>query len=193
LVKDVAETAASYRLDIGERLRSVRELNGMSQRELARRAGVPNSSVSMIEQGRVSPSVETLTRLLDAIPITLAHFFSDKPAADASFFYRVAPVADTEHTATESPLGQGGEPGRLEVIQHSLPPGADTGARSLADGELRSGLLVQGSLEVTLDGKVQNLSAGEGFFIGTQSLYRLRNTSAEVALVCVTRNVTVEP
>lgn len=38
----------------------------MSQRELARRAGVPQPSISRIERGVVSPSFDTLERLVRA-------------------------------------------------------------------------------------------------------------------------------
>src|SRR5690625_5549578 len=62
--------------DLGQRLKWVRERNGLSQRELARRAGVTNSNISMIEQGAVSPTVNSLTRLLDVIPLSLAQFFA---------------------------------------------------------------------------------------------------------------------
>ncbi len=34
--------------DLGARLRFVRSAHGFSQRELAKRAGVPNSSISLI-------------------------------------------------------------------------------------------------------------------------------------------------
>jgi transcriptional regulator with XRE-family HTH domain len=37
---------------------------GLSQRELARRTGVPQASVSRIERGLVSPSADMLERLL---------------------------------------------------------------------------------------------------------------------------------
>jgi transcriptional regulator with XRE-family HTH domain len=37
---------------------------GISQRELARRSGVPQAAISRIERGSVSPRVETLDRLL---------------------------------------------------------------------------------------------------------------------------------
>lgn len=37
---------------------------GLSQRELARRAGVPQPSISRIERGLVCPSFETLDRLV---------------------------------------------------------------------------------------------------------------------------------
>jgi len=41
---------------VGDRLKAVRSMYGLSQRELARRAGVTNSTISTIEQNRVSPS-----------------------------------------------------------------------------------------------------------------------------------------
>jgi transcriptional regulator with XRE-family HTH domain len=45
-------------------LRGARRGAGLSQRELARRAGQPQASVSRIERGVVSPTVDTLDRLL---------------------------------------------------------------------------------------------------------------------------------
>ena len=40
----------------GERLRTLRGLYGLSQRALAKKAGVTNGMISMIEQNRNSPS-----------------------------------------------------------------------------------------------------------------------------------------
>ena len=48
----------------------------MSQRFLAKRAGVTNSTISLIESNQVNPSVGALKRILDGIPIGLAEFFS---------------------------------------------------------------------------------------------------------------------
>jgi transcriptional regulator with XRE-family HTH domain len=39
---------------------------GLTQREVARRAGVPQPAVARIERGRVSPTLPTLDRLLRA-------------------------------------------------------------------------------------------------------------------------------
>lgn len=61
---------------IGSKLKLLRELAGLSQRELAKRAGMTNSSVSTIEQGFVSPSVQSLERILAALPMSLPDFFS---------------------------------------------------------------------------------------------------------------------
>ncbi|HEY3209516.1 MAG TPA: helix-turn-helix transcriptional regulator [Actinomycetota bacterium] len=45
-------------------LRGARSRSGLSQRELARRAGMRQPAVSRIERGVVSPTVDTLDRLL---------------------------------------------------------------------------------------------------------------------------------
>jgi len=47
-------------------LRSARRRAGWSQRELARRAGVPFSTVARVETGAMTPRVDTLERLLRA-------------------------------------------------------------------------------------------------------------------------------
>ena len=58
-------------MDIGQRLRSIREERGLSQRELATKAGLTNGTISLIEKNKTSPSVASLKSLLDAIPISM--------------------------------------------------------------------------------------------------------------------------
>ena len=76
-------------MDIGARLQLVRKSKGLSQRELAKRVGVTNSTISLIEQNKVSPSVSSLKKVLDGIPISLADFFTldlEKGLPDSPFY-----------------------------------------------------------------------------------------------------------
>lgn len=52
-------------MDAGTLLRMVRERHGLTQRQLAARASTSQAAISRIERGLVSPTVETLARLLD--------------------------------------------------------------------------------------------------------------------------------
>lgn len=52
--------------ETGRLLRSARTRAGMSQRELARRAGLPSTVVSAYENGRREPSARTFRDLLQA-------------------------------------------------------------------------------------------------------------------------------
>ena len=61
-------------IDVGVHLKAVRQVYGLSQRELAKRAGVTNGLISLIEQNRVSPS--TAVGSGDGILTALADFFT---------------------------------------------------------------------------------------------------------------------
>lgn len=60
-----------FKLAIGDQLRAARERLGMSQEELADRAGVDRTYVSILERGLKSPTLETFERVcaaLDTLP-----------------------------------------------------------------------------------------------------------------------------
>lgn len=57
---------------LGEILRGARERHGVSQQTLALRAGTNQAAISRIERGGVSPSLETVERLLAALGERLA-------------------------------------------------------------------------------------------------------------------------
>ena len=59
-------------VDIGGRLRFIRARQKLSQRELAKRSGVTNSTISLIESNQMNPSVGALKRILDGIPMGFA-------------------------------------------------------------------------------------------------------------------------
>jgi transcriptional regulator with XRE-family HTH domain len=73
---------------LGERIRELREARSLSQRELARRAGVDHSYVSKIENGRTEvPSVDTLRALatvLEVEEVEMLGFADVLPGAFAS-------------------------------------------------------------------------------------------------------------
>lgn len=53
-----------------ERLRTARDLRGLSQGELGRRAGLPSSSIAHFEGGSRKPSFDTLRKLANALEVT---------------------------------------------------------------------------------------------------------------------------
>jgi len=68
----VADPGLSVPPNPGRLLREVRGRHGVSQRQLAIRAGTTQSAISRIESGSVSPTVATLARLLALLGDDLA-------------------------------------------------------------------------------------------------------------------------
>jgi transcriptional regulator with XRE-family HTH domain len=64
----------------GDLLREARRRAGLSQAELARRAGKPTSVIGRWERGEVKPSLETLRELIGACGLELGFTLSNADA-----------------------------------------------------------------------------------------------------------------
>lgn len=173
-------------MDIGKRLKSVRRRHGLSQRELAARAGLTNGTISLIEKNRTSPSVASLKSLLDAIPMSMSDFFSTlETTAEPKFFHRADELTEiapqlaglTGNGSDRVSLRQLGttEARALQILYETYPPGGDTGPELLChDGE-EAGIVIAGSIEITVGDQVAVLGAGDGYQFDSDLPHRFRN------------------
>ncbi len=161
---------------IGPRLHALRDRLGLSQRALARKAGVPSSTVSLIESGRTSPSVGSLKRLLDAAGVSLGEFFSSQFEATTRYFYRhedLTEISSGEVSYRQLGPGQGSS---LQILYETYQPGSDSGRVMLSHEGEEGGLVIEGRLEVTVDSQVRVLKAGDGYLFPSTLPHRFRNT-----------------
>lgn len=176
--------AAGTNEEIGVRLRYIRLRNGLSQRALAKRAGVVNSTISLIESGQTNPSVGALKRILEAIPISLAEFFSPTDERKEQIFFK-------KNDLTE--IGKGGISflqigdnmvGRsVQIMKETYTPGSDTGKVKLAhDGE-EGGVIISGRLEVTVDDQRRVLGPGDAYYFSSRRPHRFRCIGKEICEV----------
>ena len=78
---DVAERTFTD-VNIGRKVRELREKSQLTIMDLAARSGVPKSVLTEIESGDVTPPVATLLKLARAMNVGMAFFFQDEAAAD---------------------------------------------------------------------------------------------------------------
>jgi transcriptional regulator with XRE-family HTH domain len=80
---------------IGALVKAARERKGITQRELARRAQVPASTVRDIEAGRVrSPRLNTLEAITSGLDLTVDSFISQVGEAEAAVLIDANLTAD---------------------------------------------------------------------------------------------------
>lgn len=172
-------------MDIGGRLRAVREARKMSQRDLATRAGLTNGAISLIEQNKSSPSVASLKALLDAIPMTMSEFFAEVESAGApKYFYSSNEFVELSPRdiglgkgAAQLSLRQVGNASdhSLQVLHEHYPPGTDTGPDMLEHEGEEAGIVVSGQIEVTVGEQVRVLKQGDGYLFDSRIPHRFRN------------------
>lgn len=60
---------------VGERLRAIRELKGMSQGDIERKTGLFRCYVSRVENGHTVPAIETLEKWARALNVHISQLF----------------------------------------------------------------------------------------------------------------------
>ena len=173
-------------MDIGARLQRVRTARNLSQRELARRVGVTNSTISLIEQNKVSPSVSSLKKVLDGIPISLADFFTLDldPGPPEQPFYAADELPDVGNNDIHYYLvGQHRPQRQMCILREVMPPGSDTGAAMIEHEGEEGGVVIAGQVEVTVGSQVRVLGPGEAYYFESRVPHRFRNVGDDVCEV----------
>ena len=149
-------------IDVGQRLRILREERGISMRALARRSGLSANALSMIERGLTSPSVSTLTKLASALEVPIVAFFRQEKQKENIVFCKA-------NQRTRVPFtrglweGLGGEHfiGRMEAFMLTLESGGSSGPHGMLHSGHEFVFCLRGQLEYDVDGQRFLLEAGD--------------------------------
>jgi len=182
-------------LDIGQRLKAVRTAHGLSQRQLAAKAGVTSGTISMVEQNRISPSISSLKKILQAMRMTLSDFFSADLDGTDKVFYRfgelrqINPVSlkgnGSRKKAASISFRQVGDARKhsLQILHESYEPGADTGEELYAHEAEEGGIVVAGEIEITVGNQVETLRPGDAYLFDSRIPHRFRNKGGEPCVI----------
>jgi transcriptional regulator with XRE-family HTH domain len=167
-------------IDVGAHLKAVRQMYGLSQRELAKRAGVTNGLISLIEQNRVSPSVSSLKKVLDGIPMALADFFTMDLGGKPQVFFPRDELANIGTASVELRLVGGRLTQRsMSILHERYAANADTGEEMLTRAGEEGGIVVKGRIELTVGGESRVLGAGDAYYFKSSVPHRFRNLGRE--------------
>lgn len=162
--------------NVGARLRNFRARSGLTQRGLAKKAGVASSTVSLIESGRISPSVGSLKRLLDAAGTSLAEFFSyDAPKSAQCFFHNDELSQISRGAVSYRQVGSDLSHSTLQILYETYQPGADSGRVLLSHEGQEGAIIIQGRLEVTVGDEKRVLGPGDAYLFDSKLPHRFRN------------------
>jgi len=166
--------------NVGAHLKAVRQMYGLSQRELAKRAGVTNGLISLIEQNRVSPSVSSLKKVLDGVPMALADFFTlDLTAAPPVFFPREELTDIGTDSVVLRLVGGRSSKRNMSILHERYAPGADTGEEMLTHLGEEGGVVVRGRIELSVGGEARVLGPGDAYYFKSSLPHRFRNPGRE--------------
>lgn len=169
--------------EVGPRLRQLREQKGLSARQVAGLAGVTPAYLSRLENGRVSPTVASLARLVAAMGETMATLFQEPPGPRETVVRR----ADRHLMRSRGVLDSQVTPGwttRLEILESLVEPGQGSSETLHTHaGEEECVLVLEGDLELFVGDERFHLELGDSATFDSRTPHRWRNPSSQQSRV----------
>jgi transcriptional regulator with XRE-family HTH domain len=176
-------------VQLGPRIRSLRQARNITLRELAEQAAVTESFLSQVEREVTSPSIATVQRIARGLELTIAELFTEEAPRG-----RVVRRAD-RRSITYPGLGAVDEfltsnmSGRLQVILSTIEPGGGTGDEPYShDSDEEVVIVLAGQLDLWVADEHHVLAEGDAITYSSRLPHRNvnRGEAAAVVLFCVT-------
>ena len=132
-------------MDIGNKLKELRVLKGLTQEELADRSELSKGFISQLERNLTSPSITTLMDILQCLGTSIGEFFNEAPDEQIVFgkqdyFVKV----DTEYKNEIKWIIPNAQKNTMEPIYLTLEAGGSTCPDTPHEGE-EFGYILQGT------------------------------------------------
>jgi transcriptional regulator with XRE-family HTH domain len=167
---------------IGSRIRTLRVSKAMSAKDVAHRAGVSAAYLSRLENEKVSPTVATLSRVVQAMGETIGTLFGDPvddgPVVRADRRRRVNSKGVHDYRVTP------GWATRLEVLESVVEPGQGSSPDlHTHPGDEECVLVLEGELTVWIGDAEHRLATGDSATYACRSPHRWRNPTERTCRV----------
>ena len=151
-------------MDIGNKLKELRVLKGLTQEELADRSELSKGFISQLERNLTSPSITTLMDILQCLGTSIGEFFNEAPDEQIVFGKQDYFVKeDTEYKNEIKWIIPNAQKNTIEPIYLTLQAGGSTCPDTPHEGE-EFGYVLQGAVSIHLGNKTYKAKKGESFY-----------------------------
>ena len=170
---------------LGIKIRRLRKQRDLTLSRMSALCGCSPSLLSQIERGTVNPSFSTLKSIGDALGTSAAQLVSEMSASEPSPSSLMRPK-ERKSLTTEGRVKFQLLTRHLNVpfefILNEWPPGSSTGITPYIHEGEESGLLMEGELEVEVEGKVYHMKPGDTVTLRSSVSHRISNPGKKKAL-----------
>ncbi len=174
-------------LHVGDIVRRFRKSRHLSVRTLADKCGFSPSFLSQVELRQASPSIASTERIAAALGVTLGEFFQAlDPSLPAVIRADARPVVQSEWSRAKiETLGPVREDSELEPMVITIQPGGRSGSKPYVRTAEQLAVVLQGSMELTLDEEIHNLKRGDAACIPAGHRHCWKNASRKPAQILI--------
>jgi transcriptional regulator with XRE-family HTH domain len=166
-------------IDVGSCLRRLREERDFSLRVLSEKSGLAINTLSLIENGKSSPSVSTLQQLALALEIPITALFENETSESnvAYVKFERRPRATFEHGTLED-LGAGSSIRAVEPFVVTQEPAAGSGSSDIVHTGYEFIYCLEGRIAYTINEYTYLLEPGDSLLFEAYLPHRWQNLSS---------------
>lgn len=170
---------------VGANLRALRSQRGLSLEKLSKACGVSRAMLGQIELGKSAPTITVLWKIARALDVTFSALISERPTARATVLRAKDShvLASADHSFTSRALFPFDEPRRVEFYELKLRAGGEEVADPHPAGTGENLVVVEGVVEVHLDGETHRLEKGDSIVFEADVPHAYKNPGDEEALM----------
>ena len=169
-------------MNIGENLKRLRTANSLTQQELADRCELTKGYISQLERDLTSPSIATLTDILECLGTDLASFFNEAIDQKIVFKEEDVFVKESDDNYKINWIIPNAQKNKMEPILVELGANARTKEDEPHEGE-EFGYVLAGTIILYYGSQTYKVKKGESFYIKTNKTHYIENTSKNLARV----------
>jgi len=170
-------------MKIGEKIRRLRVLNGLTQEELANRCELTKGFISQVERDLTSPSIATLMDILESLGTNLRDFFNDRIQEKVVFTANDIFTNEDENLMHRVDwIVPNAQKNMMEPILVTLAPGGSTSQQDPHEGE-EFGYVLKGHVHLHLGKQKFKASRGDCFYFIPNVVHYLTNGGKSEAKV----------
>ena len=160
-------------MELGTKLRDMRQQKNLTQEELADRCELTKGYISQLENDLTSPSITTLVDLLNALGSNLSEFFRDE-TEEKIVFSESEYIEKQSDGMTREWVIPNAQKNMMEPVLVELAAGASTSTDFPHDGE-EFGYVLEGKITVIRAGKSHTAKKGESFYYSADKEHQIVN------------------
>lgn len=169
-------------MDIGEKLKRLRTANSLTQQELADRCELTKGYISQLERDLTSPSIATLTDILECLGTDLGSFFNEAIDGKIVFKEEDVFVKETDQNYIINWIIPNAQKNKMEPILVELDSYAKTKLDDPHEGE-EFGYVLSGTIMLYYGSHAFKVKKGESFYFKTNKSHYIENISKNTARV----------
>ena len=172
-------------MNLGKKLRRMRQARGLTAVELAQRARVTTGFISQLEHSQTVPSLQTLQRIAAVLGVSMTYFFLEENLQPQVVRKQERPIIHLGHDGSCVSLLSPLPTRHLEVALCALPPGAVSWSTARAHAGQQCHLLLHGTVRADYGDHTYHLEEGDSILWEGTLPYRLENIGTNDARLLI--------